>query len=314
MGEMLLFSLNGVGPILVMMLLGFVLRRTGVITREVSSGIDRMSFVALIPCRLFSQVYGSDLGAVADMKLMGVCLLGTAAVLVLLCLTVPRFVGPGPARGEFIQGVYRGNAAILGMTLITNLYGDAAAAVLALPLAVMVIFYNLTAPVVLALHSGGSRPGARDVLGKVVSNPFLIGTVLGVVFNVLDLRLLRFAVKAVDSLGAAGSAVALVALGAMTEAEAFRKSGKTALAASLLRLAVIAPLMLLLGAGLGMRREYLGAIVCFFATPTAVGGYVLAKNVDGDGSLAGQILIVTTLLSAVTMFLTLSVLKGAGVM
>ncbi len=314
MGEMLRFSLNGVGPILLLMLVGLVLRKTDVINKEASNKINRLAFVALIPCKLFSQVYSSDLSAVVDIKLILVCLLGTAAVLAVLCLAVPRFVEPGPARGEFIQGVYRGNAAILGISLITNLYGDSAAAVIALPLPVMVIFYNLTAPVVLAVYSGGSRPTVGAVAKKVATNPFLIGTVLGVVFNVAGLKLPFFVEKTVDNLGSAGSTVALVALGAMTEVESFRKSGKRALQASLLRLAVISPLMLLVGALLGLRAEQMAAIVCFFATPTAVGGYVLARNVDGDGSLAGQILIVTTILSIATMFLTLTALKGLGLM
>ena len=314
MGEMLVFSLNGVGPILLLMLVGFVLRKTGVINKEASNRINRLAFVALIPCKLFSQVYSSDLSAVVDLKLILVCLVGTAAVLVLLCLLVPRFVGPGPARGEFIQGVFRGNAAILGFSLITNLYGEAAAAVIALPLPVMVIFYNITAPIVLALYSGGEKPKAADVIKKVASNPFLIGTVLGVVCNLTGLKLPVFVEKTVDNLGSAGSTVALVALGAMTDVESFRKSGKLAVSASVLRLAVISPLMILVGALFGIRNEQMAAIVCFFATPTAVGGYVLAKNVDGDGSLAGQILIVTTILSMVTMFLTLTALKGLGVM
>ena len=178
----------------------------------------------------------------------------------------------------------------------------------------MVIFYNITAPIVLAVYSGGEKPKAADVIKKVMSNPFLIGTVLGVACNLTGLKLPVFVEKTVDNLGSAGSTVALVALGAMTDVESFRKSGKLAVSASLLRLAVISPLMLLVGALLGIRNEQMAAIVCFFATPTAVGGYVLAKNVDGDGSLAGQILIVTTILSMVTMFLTLTALKGLGVM
>ena len=314
MGEILIFSLNGVGPVLLMMALGYILRVCGVLDHTGAGRINRLAFVALIPCRLFSQVYSSDLGAVADLKLLGLCVIGSAAVLVGLCLAVPRFIGPGPARGEFIQGVWRGNAAILGIPLITNLYGDAASTVIALPLAVMVIFYNVMAPIVLAVYSGGSRPKAGNVIKKVATNPFLIGTVLGVVFNLLDLKLPVFISKTVDSLGSAGSTVALVALGAMTEVSAFRKSGKQALSASLLRLAVISPLMLILAALLGLRNEQLAAVACFFATPTAVGGFVLAKNVDGDGTLAGQILIMTTLMSLLTMFLTFAALKGAGVM
>ncbi len=314
MGEMLSFSLNGVAPILLLMLVGLLLRRVGIIDREASGKINRLAFIALIPCKLFGQIYSADLAAVADMKVIGFSLIGTAVSIVLLCLTVPRFIAPGPARGEFIQGVYRGNIAILGFSLITNLYGDGAAAVIALPLALVVILYNISAPVVLAVYSGGKRPEPRAVVRKVLTNPFLLSTVLGLLVNLLGLKLPVFVEKTVDSLGAAGSTVALVALGAMTEVGSFRQSGKLALAAALLRLVVIAPVMILLASLLGLRDARMGAVVCFFATPAAVGTYVLAKNVDGDGSLAGQILIVGTVLSLPTMFLTLTALRGLGLM
>ena len=110
------------------------------------------------------------------------------------------------------------------------------------------------------------------------------------------------------------TALALLALGAVTEVSEFRKSGKTALLAACLRLVIVPAVILAIGIAMGMQNERLAVLVCFFCTPTAVGSYVLAKNVTGDGNLARQILILSTVLSMPTMFLTIMLLRALGVM
>ncbi len=158
------------------------------------------------------------------------------------------------------------------------------------------------------------RPRMAELPRKVASNPFLIGVVLGILVSVTGLRLPTPVVSTVTRIGDAGSTMALVALGALIDLKSFRRSGKLALSAAVLRLVVLSALVLTVGALCGLRNERLAVLICFFSTPTAVGGYVLAQNMDGDGELAGQILVVTTLLSVLTLFATLSVLRALGLM
>ena len=314
MSGFLQFGFNGVAPICLLMLLGAVLKAAGVLKSDAARTLNRLCYQVLLPLKLFDQLAGADITRVTDPTLIALTVGGTGAVILLLCALVPRFVPPGPARGEFIQGVFRGESAILGIPLIETLYGESAGAVLALPLPMMLILYNVAAPVVLAVYSGGEKPRAGEIARKVASNPLLIGVAAGILFSLSGLRLPNVAADCVSRLGDAGSTLALVALGALVDLKDFRKSGRLALAASVLRLAVVSALMLALAALLGLRNERLAVMVCFFSTPTAVGGYVLAQNMDGDGRLSGQILVLTTLLSVLTLFATLSLLRLLGLM
>ena len=312
--DMLSFSLNGVAPIFLTMLTGLLLRRLGLLEKDTAEKLNKLCYTVLIPCKLFIQLYNADLSAVADVPLLLFSLLFTAGLILLLCLTVPRFVPAGAKQGEFIQGVFRGNTAILGVSLVTNLYGEAATAALALPLPLMLILYNTVAPVILTLYAGGSRPTVKQLLRKVATNPFLIGVLFGLIVSLLKIRLPGFLAGTVNSIGSTGSTLALIALGAVTEPDGLRSSGKMALAASLLRLIAVPAVSLGLAVLFGFRHVQLAVLVSFFATPTAVGSYVLARNVDGDGELAKQILILTTVIAVPTMFLTLVLLRGIGVM
>ena len=312
--DMLSFSLNGVLPIFLTMLTGYALRRFGLLDRETAGKLNRLCYTVLIPCKLFIQLYNADLSAVADVPLVAFSLIFTLCTILVLCLIVPHFLPAGPQRGEFIQGIFRGNTAILGVPLVTNLYGEAATAALALPLPLMLILYNTAAPIILTLYSGGTRPSPRQLLQKVITNPFLIGVMLGLLAVLLKLRLPAFLSGTVNSIGSTGSTLALICLGAVTEPEGLRRSGGTALIATLLRLVAVPLVSLALAVLLGFRNVQLAVLISFFATPAAVGSYVLALNVDGDGELAKQILILTTVFSVPTMFLALTLLRGIGVM
>lgn len=312
--EILQFSFNGVAPICLLMLLGYGLCHGGFMTERFAQDLNRFAYYVLIPCNLFLQVVRADLQAVFDPAVVAVSLGGMTAVM-LVSATIAHFIVPrGHLRGEFVQGVFRGNTAILGIPLITNLYGNVATGVLAFPMTLVLVYYNVVAPVMLAVYAGTGQKKGGDIVRQVSTNPFLIGVVAGIAVSLLSLPIPTFLSNAANSLGTAGSSMALVALGATTDVRGFRKGGKIALLATFLRLVVFSSMVLAVGILLGLRAERLAVLVCFFSTPTAVGSYVLARNVDGDGELSKQILILTTIASMFTMFLTLLALRALGVM
>ena len=63
---------------------------------------------------------------------------------------------------------------------------------------------------------------------------------------------------------------------------------------------------------LGFDRVAITTAMALGAVPTAVSSFVLAKEMDADGVLAGQIVAVTTVLSMGTVFLWVFVLSSLG--
>ena len=55
-----LLCLNAILPLLLLMLLGYGLRRSGMISHEGFSAMDKLCFRILIPAMLFSNVYHAD--------------------------------------------------------------------------------------------------------------------------------------------------------------------------------------------------------------------------------------------------------------
>ena len=56
------------------------------------------------------------------------------------------------------------------------------------------------------------------------------------------------------------------------------------------------------------------ALIALFATPVAVASAIMAEEMDNDGALAGQLVVWTTLLSSVVIFLAIVLLRGLGLL
>ena len=80
---------------------------------------------------------------------------------------------------------------------------------------------------------------------------------------------------------------------------------------------VVVPLLGLGTAYLFFRNIFGGAqfaaFVAVFATPVAVSSVPMTQEMDGDVILAGQLVVWTTLASAVSVFLVSFLLKAVGV-
>ncbi len=63
---------------------------------------------------------------------------------------------------------------------------------------------------------------------------------------------------------------------------------------------------------LGFRGIDLGVVLILFGGPSAVSGYIMAKNMGGDHELTGQITLLTTFACVFTLFLSVFGLRFAG--
>ena len=80
---------------------------------------------------------------------------------------------------------------------------------------------------------------------------------------------------------------------------------------------LMVPVLGLGGVYLFFKSEFTGAhfaaLTAVFTTPLAVSSVAMAQEMDGDAQLAGQLVIWTTLMSAITTFVASFLLKAAGV-
>ena len=94
--EHFLLCCNGILPILLLMLLGYGLRRLPVLDAGAFAALDRLCFRVLIPAMLFVSVYTADFSMPFQPSAMAFVVLAGVGNFLLVFLLVARWV-PAPA-------------------------------------------------------------------------------------------------------------------------------------------------------------------------------------------------------------------------
>ena len=299
----LIYSLNATVPVFTVMVLGFLLKRKDFLTDEFVQVGNKLVFRVALPCMLFLDIAEMDPSQLLDGRFVT---FGAAVSLgsILLIWVLTRLLMRDKTQvGAFVQGAYRSSAAILGVALISNIYGDAGYAPLMILASVPI--YNIMAVLILVLEAGGggklTPARLRSAAVQVCKNPLILAILAGAPFAIFGWSLPSMAGKTVSMLGKLATPLALLAIGAsFVWGDALKKAKPTVLAA-LIKLVALPAVFLPLAVGLGFRSEQLLAILIMLGSPSTASGYIMAKQMGNDAVLANGIIVLTTLLSAVTL-------------
>lgn len=311
--ENLIFSLNATIPVFLLMVLGLALRKIGWIDEAFASRMNKFVFRVPLPVLLFQDLATVDFYEMWDGRFVLFCFAVTFLGIVIAGL-LSLLLKNRRIQGEFIQASYRSSAALLGIAFIQNIYGSAGIA----PLMIIgsVPLYNIMAVTVLSFFSPERKKLDAGTVKKtwkgIVTNPIIIGILIGMLWSLLRLPLPEIAAKTVSSIGAIATPLGLMAMGASFD---FRKAlGQKgpALAASFLKLIGFCAVFLPIAAAMGFRQEKLVAILIMLGSATTVSCYVMAKNMGHEGTLTSSVVMLTTLGSAFTVTAWLYILKSLG--
>ena len=326
--DSLLFALNAVAPIVLMVAIGYVLKRIGFVDGRFVKMANKIVFRVLLPVMLFLNVYKIE--DLAKIELWYV-LYGVSATLVIFGVALPIILKvtkrPG-GRGSLLQAVFRSNYALIGLPLAQSLAGDEGVAAASLLSAVAIPVFNILAVISLSIfRESREKPSVKKILLEIAKNPLIIGVLSGLValairaaFVELDVPFRLTSVepvyKVMESLSAMATPLALLVLGAQFEFSAVASLKKEIIFGTIMR-TVAVPLLGLGVAYLFFRDLFTAAhfatFIALFATPVAVSSVPMAQEMDSDAVLAGQLVVWTTLFSAASVFLATFLLRLGGV-
>lgn len=309
-----IYSANTVLPIFVMVVLGYVLKRNQFLDASFFSQSEKYVFKIALPCMLFLEIARAGGTASFNFRLVAFCCVSITLLVLLLCLIVPRIVDGRDKCGAIIQGVYRSNFAVLGVPLATNMFGEAGGSAIAVVMPFVIVLFNVYAVLVLSLFAPrdvrmSPRQLARKTLHTIVTNPLIIAVVLALPFLLLDWEMPTLLEKSATYLSNTVFSLSLMSLGSTITLQQMQGKLRYSLTAALIKMVGLPIIFLSIGVMLGFRGIDLGVIFILCGTPSAVSSYIMAKNMKSDHELAGQILLLTTLLCIFTFFSGVFLLK-----
>jgi hypothetical protein len=203
---------------------------------------------------------------------------------------------------------------ILGVPLAGNLFGETGSATAAIILPFIIVLYNSLAVIVLTVNSEQARDNnIKNIILEIIKNPLIIAIIIGLPFMLFNIAKPEILQRSVDYISNMSTPLALISLGAGVNLQVLKAKIKLSLTAALIKTAVSPAVFVIPAVLLGFRGEALTVIFVLFAAPTAVSSYIMAKNMQSDADLAGQILALTTIICPATIFAGSLILKSIGV-
>ena len=291
----LIFAINATAPIVLTVVVGYFLKRLKMLDGNVARVLNKLVFRVFLPAMLFLNMYKIESLADVDFGFVWYTVIATVVLFCAAFGAVLLFTKENPKRGALLQSVFRANYALVGIPLATSLFGDEGAIAATVLSAFIIPVFNSLAVVGLSIFSSDKKPSVKKILIGIVKNPLIQAIALG--FVALGIRAI------------------FVKVGVT-----FRLTDVVPVYKTINNLSSVAtPLALpVLGIGIAyfigaFNGAHFATFVAVFCTPVAVSSVPMAQEMDADVSLAGQLVVWSTLFSALSIFLASYVLKLLGI-
>lgn len=285
-------------PIILTLLTGFLLVRSGLLPRDDWRGIEVLSFRLLIPAILIKFIALSDL-SMSEFAPMILAVIASSTVVGLGVLGIRRFRSveslPNPSLSTLFQTTTRWNAFI---TLVAAelFVGSEGVVLVAVAMAVLIPLINVANIVVLAVY-GTAKASGKTIAMLILKNPLVQACAIGLSINLLDLTLPVPVEQTLDIIGRAAIGIGLLAVGAGIDPARLFKNSWDLWLGVVLRLIIIPILFLLIAFSfnIGPVETMVGLLI--LAVPSASNGYIVAKQMGGNAELYADILAWQVVLS-----------------
>lgn len=300
-------------PSVLLLLFGLFLRRSGQIDGVFCHQAARLMFNWALPALLFFAIVESHADIRGQWKLLAAGALCAVLLFVAAEIAAALWVKEKRDRAVFVQGIYRGNTAIIGLAFCANAYGAPGIAVGAVFTGAMTLLYNVLAVITLSRSlQPDNQHGFLMLLRQMAKNPLIIGILLALLCRSGGIALPNTVVQSGHYLAATALPLALICVGATFEVKSMLQRSDLSLITSLLRVTIAPALAVVVGLLFGLDRIAFGVLVLMSATPVAAAAYVMVKAMGGNDVAAANLVGITTFAAMISASLWVAGLHWLG--
>lgn len=307
----LLQSFAIVAPIFVLIALGYVVVRTGLVSKTAGEGLSEFVFVLAIPALLFRTVATAEIPPL-NPSFYWLAYFIPLAISWFLAARVARAMGRSATEQAVIGfSAAQSNTVLIGIPLILGVFGDAGKVPIVL---LLVVHLPITMTIVtLLIERGSGAKAGLKLVRSLVGHPILIGIFLGIGWRFLGQPVPGMALSVLKFLADAAAPCALVASGMALHQISLK--GSRALIAILAGLKlVLHPLLVWVLAAkvFALPPVWIGCLVLFAACPTGINAYLVAERYRSGEAVASGAIALSTLGAIVTTTIAVAVVMLMG--
>ena len=283
-------------PLVALIAMGYIFKRTQFLSDEFWRGAEKLNYLILFPVLLFNNLaYVKFEGATLTQVLLALVII---IIMSSLTLWIARAFSHIPVArfGVYVQSQIRFNTYI-GLSIMSLLFGAQGMQMFAMMIALAIPLVNVIS--VLAFSQGqGLKP--RQILFSVIKNPLILGCVVGIIFNLLQLSLFSGLEQLLKFLASMSLPLGLISVGAALQFAQLKHDYMRLLLNTLGRLIGVPCLAYLICSMLNLNDFETIILVVFCSLPTASAAYILTRYFNGDSQLMAGVISLQTLCFAFT--------------
>lgn len=297
-------------PIFSLILLGWVLVRTGYLREELGEGLGEFVFRVAVPVLLFRTIAEADFAGEAPWRIWVAYFGGVA-----MTWTIAHLIAALGFKRDRRIGVLAGvsaafaNTVFIGLPLVSRIVGESGLVAISVLISVHLPTMMIAGTVLMerAERKDGTRERqsfAALLLGvgkSLVRNPLVIGLVVGALFHVGGVPLAGPFKVIVDQITALAAPAALISIGMALNK--YKIGGNVGIAAAMtgLKLLLLPGCVYVACRLLGLTPEWTAAMVLTSSVPTGVNAWLLANHFGVGHALASSTITMTTALGVFTV-------------
>lgn len=289
-------------PIFFIVLLGVALRRAPFIDQSVWPGLETIGYYVLFPALLFLTLARADFAGLALGTVAIVSLVAVAVMSMLLLAIYPLARRRGLSDASYttvFQTASRWNA-FIALAIAEKISGPDGLALVALVMAVIVVPLNLINVTMLVWFGTGAR-NISSLAKRIIGNPLILGCIGGIAINAAPFGIYQPVEQAIDLIARTSLGLGLVMIGAGLKISDALRPGPAVILPTVLKLIVFPAVMLGLALAFGLSGEPMLILTLCAAVPTAMNGYLLARQMGGDAPLYAAVATLQTVASFLTI-------------
>lgn len=339
MFSIFVFAVNAIFPIILLILLGYFLKRIHFFNDDFLTAANKFVFHAALPVLLFYNVYEiDDLSSIE----WNTVIFAVAIILILFAvgfICVKLFIKDDRQKGVILQSFFRSNYALIGFPLSEALGGAECLGITAILSAFAIPAFNILAVISLSIFTsadGNKKASLKYTLKKIARNPLILGVLAGLIVLLIRefipcdadgepvfsiAKDFKFLYDAIAALSKTASPLALIVLGGQFSFKAIRGLFPQIALGTIVR-TIAAPVFALITAVLvseytpffNFGTAHYSSLIALYGSPIAVSSAIMAREMDNDGELAGQLVVWTSIISVFTLFVIIVMMKAAGLL
>lgn len=279
-----------------LMLSGYLLTKTGILSSEARTPLSDLLINFILPCNIITS-FMMEFNKKIMLDCLSILIVSICIQAVVVISSKYFFPGADAKKLPVLQyGTIVSNAGFMGNPIAQGLYGDQGllyASIYLIPLRAVMWSFGVNC---------FARTKGKGIVKKILTHPCIVAVFLGMILMISQIQLPEGIQLAIRYAGNANTALSMIVIGnILAEVRISEIFNLKAWWFCIVRLAII-PVMVFIGCHFAGIDELVKQVsVVLAGMPAAATTAILAAKYDGDAHFAAKIVFLSTLLSLISV-------------